>query len=94
MSIICTSRSLFAFLFVSMLKLFNGGTLKGSYLLREPLVVHRYYTEADLLIAQGFTPLEDKKKIVVYCRVSSNGQKPELLNQISAILPESFRVCC
>lgn len=49
---------------------------------------YRYYTDNDLRIAQGLQPLEAKKKVVVYCRVSSNNQKPELLNQIKAM--ESF----
>jgi putative resolvase len=49
---------------------------------------YRYYTDDDLRIAQGLQPLEAKKKVVVYCRVSSNNQKPELLNQIKAM--ESF----
>jgi len=30
-------------------------------------------------------PLEEKKKNVVYCRVSSNNQKPELINQVRAM---------
>ncbi|MBE9212332.1 IS607 family transposase [Plectonema cf. radiosum LEGE 06105] len=46
---------------------------------------HRFYTEDDLLIAQGLKPVESKRKVVVYCRVSSTGQKPELKNQISAM---------
>ncbi|MEG3859625.1 IS607 family transposase [Microcoleus sp. herbarium12] len=46
---------------------------------------YRYYTDDDLRRAQGLQPLETKKKIIVYCRVSSNNQKPELLNQIKAM---------
>lgn len=46
---------------------------------------YRYYTDDDLRIAQGLQPLEAKKKVVVYCRVSSNNQKPELSNQIKAM---------
>jgi putative resolvase len=46
---------------------------------------HRFYTEDDLLIAQGLKPIESKRKVIVYCRVSSGGQKPELKNQISAM---------
>ncbi|MGB3205171.1 MAG: IS607 family transposase [Crinalium sp.] len=49
---------------------------------------YRYYTDDDLRIAQGLQPIDAKKKVVVYCRVSSNNQKPELLNQIKAM--ESF----
>ncbi len=46
---------------------------------------HRFYTENDLLIAQGLKPTEQNRKNIVYCRVSSNGQKPELKNQITAM---------
>jgi putative resolvase len=46
---------------------------------------YRYYTDEDLRIAQGLQPLDSNKKVVVYCRVSSNNQKLELLNQINAI---------
>lgn len=58
---------------------------EGKLPAKRTLSNHRYYTEADLLIAQGLTPLFEKKKVVVYTRVSSNAQKPELLNQISAM---------
>ncbi|MBD2139778.1 IS607 family transposase, partial [Anabaena sp. FACHB-1237] len=34
---------------------------------------------------QGLKPIESKRKVVVYCRVSSSSQKPELKNQISAM---------
>lgn len=46
---------------------------------------YRYYTEDDLRIAKGLQPIETKKKVIVYCRVSSHGQKPELENQILAM---------
>lgn len=46
---------------------------------------YRYYTDDDLRIAKGLQPLESKKKVVVYCRVSSNNQKSELLNQVNAM---------
>jgi putative resolvase len=46
---------------------------------------YRYYTDDDLRIAKGLQPLESKRKVVVYCRVSSNNQKPELLNQVNAM---------
>ncbi|MEH2194417.1 MAG: IS607 family transposase [Nostoc sp.] len=46
---------------------------------------HRFYTEDDLLVAQGLKPTVAKRKVIVYCRVSSSGQKPELKNQISAM---------
>jgi putative resolvase len=46
---------------------------------------YRYYNDDDLRIAKGLQPLETNKKVVVYCRVSSNNQKPELQNQIAAM---------
>jgi putative resolvase len=46
---------------------------------------HRFYTEDDLLIAKGLKPTESKRKIIVYCRVSSTSQKPELQNQVLAM---------
>lgn len=46
---------------------------------------YRYYNDDDLRIAKGLQPLESNKKVVVYCRVSSNNQKPELLNQVAAM---------
>jgi putative resolvase len=46
---------------------------------------HRFYTEDDLLIANGHKPTEAKPKTVVYCRVSSSGQQPELKNQVLAM---------
>ncbi len=46
---------------------------------------HRYYTEADLAIALGNKKPEPKRKVVVYTRVSSSAQKPELQNQILAM---------
>ena len=46
---------------------------------------HRYYIEADLAIALGNNKPEPKRKVVVYTRVSSSAQKPELPNQILAM---------
>jgi putative resolvase len=57
----------------------------GKLPAKRTLSGHRFYTEDDLLIAQGLKPVEAKRKVVVYCRVSSSGQKPELKNQISAM---------
>ncbi|WP_242031204.1 hypothetical protein [Anabaena sp. FACHB-1237] len=37
------------------------------------------------MITQGLKPIESKRKVVVYCRVSSSSQKPELKNQISVM---------
>jgi putative resolvase len=46
---------------------------------------YRFYTDDDLRIAKGLQPLEVKKKVVVYCRVSSNNQKTDLENQVKAM---------
>ncbi|MBW4570325.1 MAG: IS607 family transposase [Tolypothrix carrinoi HA7290-LM1] len=59
----------------------NSGKLPA----KRTLSNYRYYTDDDLRIAKGLKPIESKKKIVVYCRVSSNNQKPELINQIVAM---------
>lgn len=58
---------------------------EGKLPAKRTLSNHRYYTRSDLSVAQGLTPPVEKKKVVVYCRVSSNAQKPELLNQIAAM---------
>ena len=46
---------------------------------------HRYYTQEDLAVARGFKPSTVKRKIKVYCRVSSPKQKAELANQNAAM---------
>jgi predicted site-specific integrase-resolvase len=60
----------------------------GKLPAKRTLSGHRYYTEEDLLIAKGLKPPLLKRKVIVYCRVSSNAQKPELKNQLIAM--ESF----
>jgi predicted site-specific integrase-resolvase len=60
----------------------------GKLPAKRTLSGHRYYTEEDLLIAKGLKPPFFLIKVVVYCRVSSNAQKPELKNQV--IARESF----
>ncbi|MEH2030029.1 MAG: IS607 family transposase [Nostoc sp.] len=57
----------------------------GKLPAKRTLSGHRFYTEDDLLIAQGLKPIEEKRKVIVYCRVSSSGQKPELKNQVIAM---------
>jgi putative resolvase len=60
---------------------------------RRTLSGYRYYTEEDVRLAQGLEPLERdsrsetlrERKTIVYCRVSSAGQKPELVNQVAAM---------
>lgn len=46
---------------------------------------YRYYTDDDLRIAQGLKPIDALRKTIIYCRVSSNAQKPELKNQVAAM---------
>ena len=41
---------------------------------------YRYYMMDDVRTAQGLQPLDRERKTIVYCRVSSSGQKPELAN--------------
>lgn len=59
--------------------------IAGKLPAKRTLSGHRYYTEDDLLAAQGLKPVEAKRKVVVYCRVSSAPQKPELKNQVAAM---------
>lgn len=46
---------------------------------------YRYYTEDDIRLAQGLEPVAENRRTIVYCRVSSSGQKPELINQVEAM---------
>ena len=57
----------------------------GKLPAKRTLSGHRFYTEDDLLIASGLKPIEANRRVIVYCRVSSSGQKPELKNQILAM---------
>ena len=45
----------------------------------------RYYTEADLQIALNVESSHQAGFVIVYCRVSSRGQTPELHHQIEAM---------
>jgi putative resolvase len=45
----------------------------------------RYYTDEDIAAALRQTPAPRARKTVAYCRVSSQAQKPDLLNQRSAL---------
>jgi len=45
---------------------------------------HRYYDESDVRKLLNLTP-EELRKVVVYCRVSSHGQKDDLMSQIEAM---------
>jgi putative resolvase len=59
--------------------------VSGRLPAKRTLSDHRYYTEDDLMVAKGLKPLKSEQKVVVYCRVSSNAQKPELKNQVIAM---------
>ena len=45
---------------------------------------HRYYDESDVRKLLNLTP-EELRKVVVYCRVSSHGQKNDLRSQVEAM---------
>jgi putative resolvase len=45
---------------------------------------HRYYDESDVRKLLNLTP-EELRKVVVYCRVSSHGQKDDLRSQVEAM---------
>ncbi|MCV3217263.1 IS607 family transposase [Plectonema radiosum NIES-515] len=59
--------------------------ISGKLPAKRTLSNYRYYNDDDLRVAQGLQPLETTKKVIIYCRVSSNNQKPELINQIKAM---------
>ena len=44
---------------------------------------HRYFDEADVRLLTGVAP--EKRAVVVYCRVSSAGQKDDLASQVRAM---------
>jgi putative resolvase len=45
----------------------------------------RYYTHDQLLAYFGESPKDTPRHVVAYCRVSSAGQRPDLLNQRAAV---------
>ena len=45
----------------------------------------RYYTDKDLQTALNIESTKQKGKVIVYCRVSSRGQLPELKHQVKAM---------
>ena len=55
----------------------------GPLVAQRTLSNHRYYDESDLRQIYGIT--EEDRKTVVYCRVSSTGQKDDLKSQIAAM---------
>lgn len=41
----------------------------------------RYYKRSEILRFQGRVPVQEARRVIAYCRVSSAAQKPELVNQ-------------
>lgn len=60
----------------------SSGKLKA----KRTLSNHRYYTEEDLAFAKGLILEPAKRKVVIYCRVSSKKQNKELDNQKNSML--------
>jgi len=56
----------------------------GQFIAKRRPSGHRYYDESDVREILNLTPL-DKRKTVVYCRVSSYGQKDDLASQVAAM---------
>lgn len=54
---------------------------EGRFVAHRTLNNRRYYTDHDLALALGQEPPQAAKRTVVYCRVSSAAQKPDLTNQ-------------
>jgi putative resolvase len=54
---------------------------EGTLIAKRTVSNRRYYTDEDVAIALGFQPQAAHRKTVVYCRVSSPGQKADLANQ-------------
>src|SRR5579883_3168790 len=48
---------------------------------KRTLTNQRYYTDEDIAVALRQTPVPRVRKTVGYCRVSSQAQKPDLMNQ-------------
>lgn len=55
----------------------------GKLIADRTLGNHRYYTDRHLNQIRGIKPTA--RKVVIYARVSSHAQKPELLNQVAAM---------
>lgn len=54
---------------------------EGVLTARRTATNRRVYDHADLMKFLGVSPKEQNRKIVAYCRVSSQAQKPDLKNQ-------------
>jgi predicted site-specific integrase-resolvase len=62
---------------------------EGRLVAKRTLSGHRYYEESDIFHALGLDVPDKEKKVVVYCRVSSRGQKTDMKSQV-----ESMRLFC
>jgi len=58
---------------------------EGRLVSKRSIGGHRYYDENDVKKALGIEISREDKKIIVYCRVSSNGQKKDLESQVKSM---------
>jgi putative resolvase len=54
---------------------------RGILPAKRTITNRRYYTDSDLAAALGLPRLQKDRRVVVYCRVSGQAQKPDLENQ-------------
>ncbi|NEN99462.1 MAG: IS607 family transposase [Moorea sp. SIO3I7] len=64
--------------------------ISGKLVADRSLGNHRIYTQKHINQLKGLSRVHAKRLVVVYCRVSSPAQKPELENQVKAM--DTF--CC
>lgn len=57
----------------------------GTFEAKRTLGGHRYYTEDDVYRVLGWDIPQTQRKVVVYCRVSSRGQRDDLQTQVKAM---------
>ena len=62
---------------------------EGKLVAKRSVGGHRYYDESDVRKALGIELSETDKKTIVYCRVSSRSQLPDLKSQV-----QSMRMFC
>ncbi|MGK7885893.1 MAG: recombinase family protein [Crocosphaera sp.] len=66
-----------------MSKHYIDGTQEGKLKPLRTVGGHRYYTDEHINQIKGI--IKNPRINVIYCRVSSNAQKPELSNQVEAM---------
>ena len=59
----------------------SDGTTKADGSAHRTVTNQRYYTDEDLAVVLGLVPPVNKKRYVVYCRVSRPAQQPDLVKQ-------------